>query len=151
MPVAGDRVKALDFSPAAIDEDATQQTNIGTSFAAGSPECGVAFVAPTSGTVMIVVSGYVRDDASANYGTIGWELYTGTSSGGTLTVASGPWEHELRLYVPSGPTGANASKVTVHSGLTAGDDYYIRTVHKANTSGTLDVLMRAVLVVPLPG
>lgn len=150
MPLAGQRIRALDFTAAVQAESAVMQANVGTTYVAGSPEVGVVFTAPTSGKVLVTISGLLQDDGGTTAVILDWELYEGASAAGTKVSDTGLWEHRLELRGISTGYGQNASKTTLHAGLTAGTVYYVRTMHRALTGSTADVVMRAVNVVPLP-
>lgn len=150
MPTAGQRVKALDFTAAQTSSDATAHNNITTTAAAGSPEVGVTFTAPTSGKVLISLSMRAFDNSAANAIYLDIEIYEDNTSG-TKIVSTGTWERRLTIQGDTSSTiVGNSSKVFIETGLTAGQVYYARTMHYAAATGTADVEMRRIDAAPLP-
>lgn len=149
MPNAGERVKALDFTAAQTDSDATTLSNISTTAAAGSPEVSVTFTAPTSGKVQVSLSLRGQDDGAANATYLDLEVYE-TDVNGTQIITTGSVDRRLELRGNTSSTPQNASKTFILTGLTAGQVYFARTMHYASAGSTADVLNRRIDVVPLP-
>lgn len=151
MALAGQRIKALDFTPAVGMTDTTAHLNLTTTPAVGSPEVGVAFVAPTSGKIALTISASVADSSGNNIaGILDFQLYLGTSAAGTLVLSSSIIN---RLILQAGDVtneSQEASRTSFIAGLAAGADYYVRTRHSAFSGSTLDLYARTVFVQPLP-
>jgi hypothetical protein len=149
--LAGSTVKGLDTPPSADAFDNTVISYNSTTPAAGSPELGVTFTAPTTGCVRITVGGGLRN-AAANDNRIflSPQVFLGTSSGGTEVVAPTVSQRGI------GSTGGFAnngyqylSRTSRLTGLTPGATYYVRTMHAtANTAGNCDIAARSILVEP---
>jgi hypothetical protein len=148
MPVAGQRLKALDFPVAAESSDATAQSSIGTSNTVGSPSVSTTFIAPTSGRVQICL-GMMCDGSAVNTVFLDWELRLNNVSGSIVSTI-GLYERRLAIGVAASfGTQPNGSKSCIVSGLTPGQLYFIRTLHAAVSGGTASVYMRRLDVVPL--
>jgi hypothetical protein len=152
MPLAGQRIQALDFTPAVKAEDLTLQVNVSTTMGVGSPEVGVVFTAPTSGKVTVTVSASMVDDSGANnVGILDWKLFLGTNGSGTLILNTGSVLR--RLILQPGDVGGQsqeASRTTMVTSLTPGASYYVQLHQASSAGGTIDFYGRSVTVVPLP-
>lgn len=151
MPTAGQRVRAGDFPPTVSVSDNTLLTNVPTSPTVGSPAVSTTFTAATSGKALITVSGLTRCTSSLQPVIIDWELYLGTSAGGTLILGTGQQTRRLEI-VSTGAAGNgyghNLSKTYVATGLVAGSTYFIRTMHYSFATATGDVGLRQLSVTP---
>jgi len=147
MPLAGQRITALDFTAAVTATDSNVQANIGTTIGPGTPEVGVVFIAPTSGKVMVSIGGSAADDAGAHKAVIDWQLYAGTNASGTLILNVGSLAR--RLIIGGDVEGVEADRSSLVTGLTPGSSYYAR-VMVAAYAATTDVYNRTITVVPLP-
>lgn len=132
--------------------DATTLSGIvSTSFAAGSPACGLAFVAPPSGYVRVTVSAALTQSSNGNETRISYEIRTGSTIGsGTVhTAASSARAYAIgRAVVTSGPSyGTGSFGPYLHS-VTAGDAYNVRTMHQVS-GGSGAVESRHVLIDPV--
>lgn len=146
---AGDEISTEYWPPAVKARDDTSITNqTSTSYIPGSPENGVAFVAPVSGRVGLIVAGDIRQNDSSDRIFMTCEVYEGDDSGGTEVLAASAF----RGISTSGQSGeaqihGNMSQL---DGLTAGDTYFIRSVFRVEGGSTNDVFSRSVTVIPLP-
>lgn len=151
MPFAGQRIKALDFTPAVGAESTVPHLNIGTTPVVGSPEVGVVFTAPTSGKALVTIGASIGDDSGANtIGIIDYQLYLGTNASGTLVLGTGSLNR--RCNIAAGDTAGQTqemSRTSLVTGLTPGASYYVRTMHYSYT-GTPDLFARQLAVQPLP-
>jgi hypothetical protein len=143
---------------AVYDHDDTLFANItSATFITGSPVCGETFVAPPSGKALVAVGGGGRDTGSGTERRVqvAPEIRNGTTSGGSLFLAADQlrsgWssDGEARGYM-------YGSRVSVISGLTPGNSYFARTMHRAiNSSGAntgaggANLVSRNILVVPI--
>lgn len=152
MPLAGQRIKALDFTAAVAAESTVVQSNISTTLGVGTPEVGVVFTAPTSGKVNVTVSMSCADDTGANnVGILDWKLFLGTNGSGTLVLNTGALTRRLVLQVGDVTNQSQeTSRTILVQGLTAGSSYYVQLLHAAWAGTTLDIYARTVSVVPLP-
>lgn len=151
MPLAGQRIKALDFVATVEANSLTTLANISTTPTAGSPEVGVVVTAPTSGKVLVTVGGSAGDDTGANTVAIfDYEVRLGTNSSGTLVLGTGSLIRRLNLAVGdiAGQTQEGA-RTSLVAGLTPGSSYFVRVMHYSYT-GNPDVFARQLIVQPLP-
>lgn len=153
MPSAGQLLLANDFTASKTVTQNTSQDNLtSATFAAGTPECGTTFVAPTSGAVKITVRARFNNDADTTQSLqFSAQVYLGTSSAGTL-VHDGPASSDrMGENASPGSNNVTAEAIWFLSGLTAGSTYYLRTMH-AVTGGTgIDIILRMAWIEPLPG
>ncbi len=152
MPLAGQRIKALDFTATVEASSTVVQSNVGTSLVVGSPEVGVVFIAPTSGKAMITVGGSVLDDSGANNSAvIDTKIFLGTNGSGTLIFGVGSLLR--RLILAPGDIASQSQEVSRTfsvSGLTAGASYYVQLLQQSYAGTTVDIFARQVIVQPLP-
>lgn len=151
MPLAGQRIKALDFTAAVGAESLTVQSNIGTTLAIGSPEVGVIFTAPTSGKAQVTVGASFADDTGANNcGVLDWKLFQGTNGSGTLVLGTGALTRRLILQPGDvANQSQEASRSVLVQGLTPGLSYYVQLLHQSYAGSTVDLYARTVAVLPL--
>lgn len=128
----------------------TDVTTTSTSSVNGSPVCGVAFVAPSSGKVEVSIYGDVAN--SGGICLLGWRVRTGTTVGsGTVVDGSDTGDTHAdvgRIVASSIRLGAGSHAIVV-SGLTPGANYNIATYHSV-TASTGTIRTRAVTVKSLP-
>ena len=147
---AGDQISADYWPPAVQSDDGTVISNItNTSYAAGSPEVGVAFVAPKTGRVGIAVCGGMREDSAGNRVFMTYELFEGEDNTG------------VQILAPAGIHGISTSGATVatldralgalemRQGLTPGTTYYARIMYLTEGGTTNDITRRRIIVFPL--
>lgn len=153
MARAGQIVRAADFDGFATASDATDVTNFNsTTYTLGTPTVGVAFAAPTSGTVLITWGGRLNlNTATAEVLLLSAEVRTGSTVGsGTVIAASDDdWAVEI------GKTGADrlgASRSRPITGLTAGTTYNVAVRHRnfVSVASAGTVLFRNVTVIGVP-
>jgi hypothetical protein len=155
--LGGTRILALDYPPAVTVYDATIIANatITTTYAAGTPEVGVTFMAPTTGRVVLTTGGGVRNNAANNDRVfIAPQIYLGTSSAGTEILA--PTAPQYGISSGGGYTTDDyqwLSRTSLIAGLVPGSTYYVRTMHaqvnnSGATSGTSDLFGRSLVVAP---
>ena len=102
---AGTRVKALDFPRAQQVYDLTSQLNLtNTSYAVGTPEVAVRFLAPSSGRVSVAVSAGVRNNTAANEDRVyvAFRVLSGDPNDGNLFQTE---EAKLGLSIGCGSPG----------------------------------------------
>jgi hypothetical protein len=122
------------------DSTLTAGTTTSTSFTdtlTGAGGVSVAFTAPQSGRVLVLLSGKVSN-SGANASYLSWRL-----SGATTVDATDEWS-----LVITGTTVTRAGVSYMHSGLTANGSYTCTVQHRvAAGTGTFDD--RTLIVVPL--
>lgn len=152
MPLAGQRIKALDFQPMVESSSTATLSNISTTPSVGTPEVGVVFTAPTSGKALITIGASFADDSGANNcGVLDTKLFLGTNSSGTLILGTG--DLRRRLILQPGDVAnqsQEASRTFPVTGLTPGASYYVQLLHSAWAGATLDLFARQVIAQPLP-
>lgn len=151
MPIlAGQRILVPTTTVQVFDN--TSNANIAsTTYAAGTPETGVTFVAPLSGAVLLTLGVGVRNNtANADQVQIAPQVYLGTSSAGTLFLSP-----DVLQYGASSHGGyanddyAYLCRTSLVTGLTVGSTYYVRAMHKTVLgSGTADIAARGITVAP---
>lgn len=147
---AGDQI-STEYWPAAVqDDDGTTISNItNTTYAAGSPEVGVAFVAPKSGRVGIAVCGGMREDSAGNRIFMTYELFEGEDNTGVQVLAP------AAIHGISTPGNTTASgdqtlgSLEMKQGLTPGTTYYARIMYQTEGGTTNDITRRRIIVFPL--
>ncbi len=129
--------------------DATARTTTSTSFTAtisgSTPEMGVAFVAPTSGKVMLIWTAGMSNGSAPNICQISPQIRTGsTINAGTIVLAADAARSTL------GVTSTRYAGVyVVRSGLTPGANYNVTMLHRSFTTGTSSFDNRELTVVPI--
>lgn len=74
--------------PANVTEDTDFTAVTSVPFIAGSPGCGMTFVAPPSGKVYITVSAYLQENTAGSYAFCGIEVRTGGTIGSGTVIRS---------------------------------------------------------------
>ncbi|MEU6781503.1 hypothetical protein ABZ912_20045 [Nonomuraea angiospora] len=148
----GDLVRTL--PPTAFFHDDTTQVDLtNTSYATGSPEVGVFFVAPPSGKIRLTIGGGFRDNGGSNQDRVflSPQLFQDSSAGSEILAPS----VTLRGYLSISADNEfqYGCRVSLIEGLTPGQLYYCRTMQL--TSGgtdpdTADIAARDIIVIPLP-
>jgi hypothetical protein len=148
--LAGQRIIVPTTTVQAFDN--TSNANLtNTTYAAGTPEIGVTFVAPLSGAVVLTLGVGVRNNTSnADQVHIAPQIYLGTSSAGTLFLSP-----DVLQYGASSRGGyANDDyqylcRTSLVTGLTVGSTYYVRAMHKTVLGlTTADIAARGITVAP---
>lgn len=121
-----------------------------TAFEPGTPEVGATFEAPLTGRVGVAVSGGMVEQSSADRVFMTFELYLGTSSGGTLVQAA----VEVRGISTGGDATASGDQslgnMTMVENLTPGSTYFARIVYRTQAGTTNDITHRRITVIPMP-
>ncbi|MGI5293276.1 hypothetical protein ACQEVF_59565 [Nonomuraea polychroma] len=147
--LVGAPISADDFPPATWASDATSNANIAsTTFIAGTPSVETTFVGPTSGAVLLSVGLGASDNGGTNRVHIAPEVRL-NNVGGAVVLAA---DVTTRGAGVPGEASANAhrSRTTLLTGLTPGQNYYARTMHKVSGGATADIGVREIVVVPTP-
>ncbi len=133
----------------ATNNDPTSRTTSSTSFTSTlSPAniCGTSFVAPTSGTVLVMLRAQIQN-SGVNYSAAGYEVREGSTVGsGTVFLSSS----DERAISTASTAGEGQGMTEYVSGLTPGATYNVFITHRTtNGASTLTTLRRAISVVPL--
>lgn len=154
----GDIISTLDAPPSVHAFDNTTQGNVSnTTPAAGSPDVGVTFTAPTSGYVFVCVGGGLRDNTGSNRIDLSVELRQTDGSGSVIVgadtsfagwtnapVTSGAFQFGSRPFVlPADDNGLAAP-------LTPGDTYFVRVMQSVSGGSSADIFNRFLTVAPVP-
>lgn len=108
------------------------------------PLCGVTFVAPPSGRVLLSFKGQLVNNSAAQFTIIGFELRTGDVLGSGNVVLAGSDDNCLANQ--STAQFQFGTSVLIES-LTPGDSYNTQLGHRV-TGGTGTILRRHISVVP---
>ena len=123
-----------------------------TAAQAGTAVCGLTFVAPPSGKVVVTVSGNISSGQDGNAAILSYEVRTGSTIG-SGTVVLGPdyrrAVHSSRAVNTGAVASIGASHARLLSGLTSGATYNARTMHWINPGGGGTVDARALLIQPV--
>jgi len=153
VPAAGQIIRAADFDGWATDEDTTDETNFNsTTFTLGGTTVGVAFTAPTSGRVLLLVGGRIHlNSATGQRVLLTPEVRTGSSVGlGTVVFAAAD-DYALEVGQTANDRLGGARAVPVE-GLTAGTVYNVSLWHRnaASVASAASIFFRTVQVIPIP-
>lgn len=135
--LAGTTVKANDTPLTVFNEQVGAYTFTITTFGVGVTggtyaDCGVAFVAPTTGRVEIGWSGEGQNTTAASACELSPFIRTGATVGAGTTVLASVINNKLRL-VSSAANGINHAGMTmIQSGLTPGTTYNVRLDHRVS-------------------
>jgi len=131
MPLAGQIIRALDFPDASSSAEDTSGTTTSVTFTptlTGGTACGLTFIAPTSGRVLVSNSCRLLN-SGANDSYCGWFMRTGSSIGsGTTVVATS----NNRSVQHNGTVNSSQGKTRLVTGLTAGDTYNVQQEFKVS-------------------
>src|SRR5690606_18336475 len=148
--LAGSTVRALDTPPAAsdtqLDSFSFTHTTYGTGSVSGTyTDCGTAFMAPTTGRVLVILSGQI--------------VNSGATTRMAPVVREGPVIGSGAVIVPANDVnsitnqGDNAyilaSQVALIENLSPGETYNVRLEHRVS-GGTGTLRNRRVVVIPSP-
>ncbi|HEV2784702.1 MAG TPA: hypothetical protein VGX25_35405 [Actinophytocola sp.] len=145
MALTGDKVVA---TATVSDTQTTVGTTTSTSFTAtltGGTTCGVAFVAPPSGQVIVFNTAGMAN-SEATYTFTGFEVRTGGVVGSGTVFLAADDTRSLRVAEDNFIRYTVAHLVT---GLTAGSTYNVRQMFRTN-AGTLNVSEKHLIVQPQP-
>jgi hypothetical protein len=149
---AGTTVRAGDTPPAVSDEQSGSYTVTITTFgitaASGSyADCGVAFVAPTTGRVLVTWSGQVANNTAGGACELSPYIREGTVVGSGTAFLASVIDNKTRLVSYTGGAIQHAGMTMLVEGLTPGDDYNVRLDHRVSgNTGTF--IYRKVAVIP---
>lgn len=152
---SGSKVLALDAPSIAFDEEPTDETAFtSTTYIVGAAAtCGTAFIAPTSGTVLINFSVRMQSNSANTRAAVSVQVASGATLG-SGTVASAA-NDDNSVETSQGTTGGSETRITagnyrVVTGLTAGATYNVVTMHHMLSAGNATIFNRTVSVSPGP-
>ncbi len=149
MVRVGSKIRAIDFTAVRWVQETTEISNVSsTSFIAGSPTVETTFVAPTSGSVLLVCGGGFRDNSSTNRISLAPQLRAGSSSGSIVLAAD-----EITRGVGASSASAEYefySRMTLVTGLTAGSTYHAQVLYKTSGGSSADIRCRDLGIIPTP-
>lgn len=145
MPNAGAPVNVGDFPTTVETLETTTVTDIAvTNYTAGTVQCSAVFTAPASGRARIDLWTRMQGDGTFRV-FCGVEVRTGSVIG-SGTIIRSPADNEA---VQGQAVGiVSYSLPILQTGLTPGDTYHVRTMHKVAGGTTADIFTRKLLVSP---
>lgn len=142
----GELVRGADFPTTVFaQEDTIQNGTASTAYVTGTPELGVYFMAPTSGRVLITVSGGARDTTNDNRAFLSPQVFLDSASGDEILAPS------VESYGWANP-GSNSdyvfgSRVSMLENLIPGRVYYARVMFSPE-GASAQVNTREIMVEP---
>ena len=152
--LAGSKVKAIDTPPTVSDSQADlftfTATTYGVAVTSGTyADCGVAFVAPTTGRVIVKTIGFLRASAAGLGALVAPVIREGATVGsGTVVVAANDMNAIQANGTGSNTDGCRLGAEALIEGLTPGGIYNVRLEHRVNGSGIGTATRRTVIVAP---
>jgi len=147
-------ILGADTPPAASASDDTLNLNLGgLAYAPGTPEVGIAFMAPTSGRVRITIGGGLRDNANVDRLFLAPQVFRGPNSGGVEVLAPSVGVRGIATTA-LGTDFVHTCRVSLLDGLIPGETYYARTMQfvspgGGSPNGTADISCRDITVIPV--
>lgn len=136
-------VRSTRMRPVTQGFDSSAVTTTSTTFATNGANVELTFVAPPSGAAMVVVGGQLVNGAAGNQVFLGFEVRNTNVSGSVVVAAS-----DNNALESKSTTDFMASMVIPISGLTPGNTYYARALHRV-TAGTGTLTRRRLNVIPM--
>src|SRR5690606_22742762 len=140
--LAGTKVKAIDTPPTVSDSQTGlftfTSTTYGVSVTSGTyADCGVAFVAPTTGRVIVKTIGFLRASTAGGASIVAPVIREGATVGsGTVVVPADDMNGIQANGTGSNTDGCRLGADALIEGLTPGGVYNVRLEHRANGSTT---------------
>lgn len=151
MPFAGQTIRAADFDGYASTLDTTDETGFNsTAYTLGGTTVGVAFRAPTSGSVLLMWTARGRLNATAGERVlVSAEVRTG-STVGSGTVIDAAVDDSSVEWGQATNDRLSAGHQRVVTGLTAGTTYNVSLWHRnaISTASAGSLFYRSVQVTP---
>jgi hypothetical protein len=150
-----DSIAAINaLAPARDDEPTDEAAYSGAAWIAGATPCAVAFVAPSSGAVMVHLKAYFLSSINDKGVFVDSEIKTGATLGSGTVVSGGAANSNDGLVlsgtVTSGvPLKLNAGTAKLVTGLSPGSSYNARVMYVTETGGNITILYRQLIVVPV--
>lgn len=128
-----------------VDETADETGITSTTFIAGTASLSTTFVAPPSGKVAITVRAATENSDVGTTTPVSFEVRN-DNVGGTVVFAA----NDSDSVASQGPQFIQASIRTIVTGLTFGNTYFVRTMHKrSGTGGTGSIFSRGLIIEPV--
>jgi hypothetical protein len=144
---AGSIIKALDTPPTVVDAQSATVTTTSTAYTTSGTDCAVAWVAPTTGRVMIHTAARMLNSAATSGSLIAPETRTGGVIGAGIVVETPIDAIGASNY---GTAFARSSADHVLSGLTPGATYNTRLLMRSSVAtDTATFALRELIVQPL--
>jgi hypothetical protein len=148
--LAGSTVNALDTPPTVQDAEAASYTFTNTTFGVATTggtyaDCGVAFVAPTTGRVKIDWSAQLDNGTAGIAAIVAPVVRTGGTVGSGTVIHAASLDEMLQVVGTS--AHRNGTAILVES-LTPGDTYNVRLEHRVGSASTGTAQRRIVIVAP---
>lgn len=149
MPQAGQIIRALDFPPTVYARQADPIAHTSSSLVPTSPACGAAFMAPTSGRVLITFAVRWDPAAAADRMEADVEVREGSAAGAVVRGAS--TNYDGSIDIESATSGANLHDNQPGwawvEGLTPGAVYYAQVCINTD-SKAFDIEDQSLVVQP---
>lgn len=154
---AGSKIKALDNPPFANDYEGTDETTITSTYSVGAATCGMTFVAPTSGSVIVFWSARVEVTTTNGFIGVTVQVASGASIGsGTVASGNGAAADNSCIETRRGTgtatdTRIQASMFRIVTGLTPGATYNAVVMHRGISGAVAGtVYERGIMVMAMP-
>jgi len=148
--LAGSTVRALDTPPAASDAQLDSFSFTHTTYGTGSTsgtyvDCGTAFMAPTTGRVLVILSGEISNASGATTRMAPVVREGPVIGSGALIVPAS----DVNSVTNQGSTAILTAQVALIENLSPGETYNVRLEHRVS-GGTGTLRNRRVVVIPSP-
>ena|SRR5690606_11436361 len=148
--LAGSTVRALDTPPAASDAQldgfSFTNTTYGTGVSSGTyVDCGTAFMAPTTGRVLVILSGEILNASGATTRMAPVVREGPVIGSGAVIVPA----NDVNSVTNQGSTAILTAQVALIENLSPGETYNVRLEHRVS-GGTGTLRNRRVVVIPSP-
>lgn len=149
--LAGSTVRALDTPPAVSDTQLDGFSFTNTTYGVGSTDgtyvdCGTAFMAPTTGRVLVILSAQIVN-AAVNTTRMAPVVREGPVIGSGAVIVPA---NDVNSIANQGPnTAVLAAQVALIENLSPGETYNVRLEHRVS-GGTGTLWNRRVVVIPSP-
>lgn len=153
--LAGTTVLAQDTPVSETVSDATDETGFTdtAAYAAGGTEVGITFTAPTTGRVVVLWHARFETNTTDVRALVSIQVREGATIGSGTIVSDTTDTSALETSSDDTSVGSNArlqaAMFRIVTGLTAGDTYNVRTMHRMSAAGNGDIFDRSIAVIPL--
>ncbi|MFI7677866.1 hypothetical protein [Actinophytocola sp. NPDC049390] len=149
MAFAGQRLTANVLGVAESSAETASGSTTSTTYTAtltGGTACGVAFVAPASGTVLVHNSSFV-DNSTSGRSYMTFRIRTGGTIGSGTDVVAAVDDNAVSVL---GADDASFGRAVMVEGLTAGATYNCQQLFKASAGTTATFQWKKLVVQPVP-
>jgi hypothetical protein len=144
VPIDGEYVEIANARSEMVathaSQSGTQLLSSGNqSFGPGTPTCGLTFVAPPSGRVIITLSGVVESTQNGSLTILSFRVGTGSTLGGGSAIFGPSDEYAItagRAVNQGAATRTSGSMRRLITGLSAGSTYNVRTMQRVDAGET---------------